>query len=59
MAGPPSRSAGSRNTVSTTNATAMPTSARNPRQRATATTTTAKTAASATSGHVRSKSKKA
>ena len=48
--GAPSRSAGSRNTTSTANATTMPTSARSPRHRATATTTTANAAARAISG---------
>ena len=46
IADAPSRSAGSRNTTSTPNATTMPISARSPRHRATATTTRANT-----SGH--------
>jgi hypothetical protein len=58
-AGAPSRSAGNRNTIRTANATTMPMSARSPRQRATATTTTANVAARIASGHDRSKSKNA
>ena len=50
IAGAPSRSAGNRNTISTANATTMPTSARSPRQRATATITTANVAARIASG---------
>ena len=53
-AGAPSRNAGSRKTTSTTKATTIPTRARSPRQRATATMTIANTAARAISGQVRS-----
>jgi hypothetical protein len=54
MAAVPSRRAGNMNTTSTANATTMPIRARNPRHRATATTTTANVTASPTNGHVRS-----
>jgi hypothetical protein len=54
MAAAPSRKAGSMNTTSTPNATTMPISARNPRHRATATTTAAKAMASPINGHDRS-----
>ena len=53
-AGAPSRKAGRGNTTSTTNAMTMPTSARRPRQRATATITTANARASQTNGQLRS-----
>ena len=53
-AGAPSRRAGSMKTASTMKAIPIPTSARNPRQRATATMTIANTTASMASGQARS-----